>query len=329
MAMPERAPSARSGAIKTFAFFFLCLVLIAVTDYVVDSGLRRVKTSTFGVFNRLVDGRINANIIISGSSRALNNFDPRVIQDQTGLTTFDIGINGSQSDMQVAVLKTYLRHNAPPSLVIHSLDSFAFVASHGGVFFPGQYLPYLDEEPIYQALHTIDANTWKARFIPLYGYAVVDMNFTWLSGLGAWTGWNPVDDRYLGFQPRQERWTGEFAQVRDRNPQGIRFAIEPEGVRAFEELMQVCKASGVRVLLVYSPVYREMQALERNRDEVFARFREIAHRYDAPLWDFSHSTVSNQRRYFVNSEHLNADGATAFSAELADALTASGLSDPR
>jgi len=324
-----RPPAARSGVIRILLFLLLSVVMLFVTDYLVDSGLRRITTSSFGVYNRLVNGQINTDIIISGSSRALNNVDPRVIQGRTGRTTFNIGINGSQTDMQVAVLKTYLKHNVRPSLVIHSLDSFTFVTSHGGVFFPGQYLPYLHEDAIYEALSAINANTWKARYLPLYGYAVEDMNFTWLTGLGGRLGWNPREDHYFGFQPRFARWTAELARLKDSKPEGIRFEIEPAGVRDFEELLRRCKDLGIPVLLVYSPVYFEEQALEVNRDEIFARFKELAQRYDATLWDYSRSPISFRRDYFVNSQHLNADGAAAFSAALAGDLASSGLLGPR
>lgn len=325
--VPKKGPSAQRGAVRLLMFLCLTLVTCVVTDHLIRRGLRTIKTSSFGVFNRIVDGQINADIIISGSSRALNNFDPRVIQRQTGRTTFNIGIDGSQTDMQLAVFKTYLRHNAKPSLLIHSLDSFAFVTSRSGVAV-GQYLPYLDEDAIYQALSAVDANTWKARYVPLYGYAV-DMGFTWWAGLRGLLGWNPREDRYSGFGPRHAHWTGEFDRYRQDRPNGVRFEIEPEGVRDFEELMALCKDRGIPVLLVYSPVYYEMQALEKNRDEIFTLFTEIAQRYDAALWDYSRSPISFRTEYFVNSQHLNAEGAAMFSADLAATLVGSELVDAK
>jgi hypothetical protein len=315
----RNSPSVRMAVGKLSMFFLLTLVTFVITDNLADRGLRAIKTSSFGVYNRMINGEINAQIIIGGSSRALNNFDPRIIEADTGMTTFDIGVDGSQTDMQLAVFKTYLRHNAKPLLLIQSLDSFAFVMSHGGVDNPAQYVPYLNEDAIYQALNAIDANTWKARYLPLYGYAV-DMNFTWFTGVRGLLGWNPKEDHYLGFAPRYAHWTGDFDRFRADRPAGVRFEVEPEGVRVFDELMNVCKNLGIRVLLVYSPVYYEMQGLENNREDIFRRFKEIAQRYDVPLWDYSRSPISFSKDYFVNSQHLNAEGAAAFSAELAVAL---------
>jgi hypothetical protein len=321
----EKTRSARSGAVRILIFMLLSLLSLLVTDFLVNSGLRRITTSSFGVFNRIVNGQVNAAILVSGSSRALNHFDPRVIRDRTGLTTFNIGMNGSQTDMQVAVLKTYLKHNAKPSLLVHSLDSFTFVTSHGGVWFPGQYLPYLKEDAIYQALSAVDPDTWKARYLPLYGYAVQDMNFTWLTGVAGLMGRNPRENRYLGFEPRQAQWTGDFARFREEKRAGVEFKIEPQGVRDFEALMGLCKELGIPVLLVYSPVYYEMQDLEINRDEIFGRFKDVSRRYGAALWDYRRSPISFRIDYFVNSQHLNAEGAAVFSADFGAALATSGL----
>jgi hypothetical protein len=321
----ERRVAAFPGAGRLAAFFTLLVILFFVADFLIDTGLRRIPTGPFGVYNRLMIGDIDAEVLVTGSSRALNGFDPRVIQSETGARAYNIGINGSQTDMQVAVLKTYLRHNPKPALIVHSLDSFSFVTSRSGVWFPGQYMPYLQEDGIYHGLRAVDRDAWKARYLPLYGYAVEDMNFTWLTGLKALLGRFPQEDRYLGFQPRDAPWNEEFAHFKDAAAAGVRFPIEPQGVRDLEELLATCRAQGIRVLLVYSPVYIEMQRLERNRDEIFGLFRELAGRYDAPLWDYSGSAVSGDRGYFVNSQHLNASGAAVFSREFAGKLAHSGL----
>jgi hypothetical protein len=307
------------------AFFCLCTVVLMATGHLVNVGLRRVPTSDFGVWNRIVNGEINTAVVISGSSRALTHYDPRVIQAVTGLSAFNIGLNGSQTDMQLAALKTYLRHNSRPDLLVHNLDTSAFETSRHGVYFPGQYVPYMDEAPIYEAFRAVDPDAWKTKYLPLYGYAVEDMNFTWLTGIGGLLGLNPKEDHFLGFRPRNTAWTADFERFRKRNPNGVRYTIEDQGLRDFEQLMQVCKERQIPVLLVYSPEYYEMQKLTRNRTEVFEHFRDIATRYQATIWDYSESPISFRTEYFYNSQHLNADGAAVFSMDLALAMKRSGL----
>jgi hypothetical protein len=310
------------GAGKLACFACLVLLLAILFDALITSGLRRINTSSFGVWNRIVDGTINAEIVISGSSRALTHYDPRIIEERTGLTAFNIGLNGSQTDMQLARLKTYLRHNRKPSLLIFNLDLFSFQTTHDGVYDPGQYVPYLEEPPIYAALASINPDAWKARFLPLYGYATWDLRFNWILGVMGFFGWNPRGGYFLGFNPRHSAWTEDFERFKAKNPNGVRFAIEPDGVKQMEEMLRLCKDQGIKVLLVYSPEYREMQKLTTNRAQIFERFGELTYRFGAPVWDYSSSPISARRENFYNSQHLNAEGAMTFSKDLAEKLAA-------
>ena len=123
-------------------FFGMLTVLVFGLNAVITSGLRQVKTSQFGVSNKIMQGEVNAQIVVTGSSRALSHYDPRFIQAYTGRSAFNLGRNGSQTDMQIAVLRAYLEHNRKPEIVIHNLDGFAFVTTRE-VYDPAQYVPYL------------------------------------------------------------------------------------------------------------------------------------------------------------------------------------------
>lgn len=317
------------AAARLVTFFVLVIAVFAGVDALITRSLRRATTAEFGAMNRIISGHINATVLISGSSRALNHYDPREITRQIGVDAWNIGVNGSQTDMQLAVLETYLRHNTPPALLIHNLDSFTFVTSKHGLAFPETYVPYLNEPPIYQALKRIDAGWWKAKYLPLYGYAVDDMRFSWLLGLTAMADRYRPDIRFEGFEPRHASWTEDFERFKRAHPEGTSFDIEPEAVSDLEQLISAATSRGARVLLVYSPVYYEMQQLDRSKPQVFAKFREIAARYHATLWDFSDSPLSHRRDLFYNSQHLTDEGAALFSSALARRLAASALLDDK
>ncbi len=300
-------------------FFVLLVALFFVMNALIGAGLREVKTSSYGAWNQVMQGKVNADIVISGSSRAAYHFDPRVIEAVTDRTAFNIGRPGSQTDVQVAVLRAYLEHNRKPALIVHSLDAFSFVASRG-IYDPALYVPYLGDKAIYAPLLRIDPNLVRSRYIPLYGYVVDDMNFTWIEGLKALVGISPRQDYFLGFSPRDFKWGSDFANFKADNPHGASFAIEPAGVQAVEQLIQLCQANGVPLLLVYSPEYAGMQRMTNNRAQIFAEFQDLADRYHVPLWDYSNWTYDNDRAFFYNSQHLNATGAALFSADLAGRL---------
>lgn len=307
------------GVRRLACFFGIVVVLIFVMNAMITSGLRRLRTSAFGASNQIMEGKVNAQIVISGSSRALAHYDPRRIEAITGRTAFNLGRNGAQTDMQVAFLKAYLAHNRKPEIVVHNLDAFTFVTTRE-VFDPVEYTPYLYDRDLYSALGNINPNIWKSRYLPLYGYVVEDMNFTWVLGLKGFWGWTPPEDYFLGFNPRSKKWTDDFERMKANNPNGVHFDIEPAGIRVVEDLIQVCRQKGIQLILVYSPEYIEMQSLTSNRAQVFGLFHELADRSDVPLWDYSDWKYAGDQDLFQNSQHLNAAGAAIFSDDVANRL---------
>ena len=97
------SPLRASGRI--LSVFVLVGLLAVALDAGIDTGLRRIKTSEFGIWNSIVGGTINAEILITGSSRALTHYDARILQERLGRSAYNIGLNGSQTDMQVARLE--------------------------------------------------------------------------------------------------------------------------------------------------------------------------------------------------------------------------------
>jgi len=309
-----------SASIKRIvAFFGFIVLLIFGLSVLITSGLKRIKTSQYGTSNRIIRGDINAQIVITGSSRAASHYDPRIIQERTGRSAFNLGRNGSQTDMQIAVLKAYLEHNRKPDVIIHNLDGFTFTTTRE-VYDPGQYVPYLSDEEIYRPLRQINPMIWRSRYMPLYGYVVDDMRFNWVTGLKGWVGWQPREDFFQGFNPRPGTWSDDFSRFKADNPQGVSWEIESGAIQLVEDLIRFCQDNKIQLVLVYSPEYSEMQTLTKNRSQIFDEFHKLAGRYGVPMWDYSKWKYSDDTAFFNNSQHLNARGAQEFSSDLADNL---------
>ena len=321
----EEQLSTRMNAIYTIkkivAFVALLLLVIFALDAMVTSGLKNLRTTRFGSWNQALQGLVNAKIVVSGSSRAASHYDPEIIREATGQSTFNLGRNGSQTDIELAILETYLEHNAAPEIIVHNLDAFSFVTTRE-IYDLALYIPYLRERSLYGRLSQIKGDIWKSRYLPMYGYVVEDLNFTWLLGLQSFFHLASGTQNLLGFDPRTTQWTEDFGKFRRSNPKGVSWEIEPAGLTAVEGIIQLCKARGIQLILVYSPEYLEMQEITRNRREIFAEFHSLSSRYQVPFWDYSTWPHSSDTGYFANSQHLNAFGAEQFSNDLAKRLAA-------
>jgi hypothetical protein len=317
--LPADRGATRVYLVRLAAFLSFLLAFICSLHWAIDKGLRSMNSSIYGLTNHLIDSKINAQIVITGSSRAASHYDPRIVASKTGLSACNLGRNGSQTDMQLAVLKTYLKHNCVPKFVIHNLDIFSFQTTRE-VYNPAQYVPYLAEEELYYPLKRINPAIWKSRYVPLYGYAVEDMSFAWVQGLKALLPWPEREASHEGFDPRSVTWSDEFQRFKAENPKGIQWPLEPEGVRLLSDLAETCRNKHIQLIMVYSPEYVGIQNLTLNREQIFSHFRAIATRYQLPFWDYSNWKHAGDTVYFANSEHLNARGAHLFSEELGAAL---------
>lgn len=279
-------------------------------------GLEHYDTSSRGIWNRVLRGEVNADIIVCGSSRAMVHYDPQVVSSTTGRSAFNLGRNGTHLDLQLSFLKAYLAHNKSPLCIVQNIDIFCFQTTVR-VYDPGQYIPYLNEPDLYRDLVAIDPSYARMRKIPLVGIIEHRLFLTALGGLLGIT----VKEEYLsGYKPKDLKWTGDFEKYRVRNPDGIKLVVEPPAIQKLRELIEVCLQSKARLILVYSPEYQEGQVLFNNRAEVMAKVRELAGSYSVEFWDFSDDPICQDKSLFYNSQHLNRRGATLFSQKLAQRL---------
>lgn len=313
--------SNRGPAWARLAYFFISLVgAFWLADALLLWSVRRISDSEMGVLNRALNGRINVEAVITGSSRALVHYDPREIARATGMTAYNLGRNGSRTDTQIAVLKAYLRMNTKPRLVIHNVDGHSMAVSRQ-IYDAGAYVPYLHVPEIYDMFRAVNTGAWKSRWLPLYGLAVEDMSFLWVRGVVNVVA-PPRDKLIQGYEPREVEWTGDFDRYVARNPGGAVPETDERGALYFEELLSVCVKSGVPLVLVYSPEYVGLQRHTRGRADLMARYQSLADRHGIPFWDFSGSAVCDRKEFFYNGSHLNARGSSIFSKELAERLAA-------
>ena len=74
---------------------------------IVFSGIKKVKTEDFGVWNKIDKGEINSEIVFAGSSRCWLHFAPNEISKITGRSCYNIGLDGSTPNLQQARLNLF------------------------------------------------------------------------------------------------------------------------------------------------------------------------------------------------------------------------------
>jgi len=303
---------------KLAIFMTIGVALLVLANQLFIYGLRQVDYDDFGVWNQTVNGEINSDIVCTGSSRTLVHFDPRIIGKELGLTCFNLGLDGSPLNFQLPLLKSYLKHNRPPKILLQGLGVLS-VHSRQNIYKAYQYIPYLDEEPIYQNLVRYDPKFWRYRYLPGFGFATYGLQLRSFAFDGL-MGRTQESNRIMGFTPVYQDWTDAFDRFKEENPNGVTYEIEPEALNNLREIIRLAREKGSQVILVYSPEYYENQELTNNFDEIMESFRAISKEMQVPFFEYSKDSLSYHRELFYNSQHLNAKGAELFSHKLASRL---------
>jgi hypothetical protein len=305
--------------IRGVTFLAIGIIIAQAVNFMLISGLRVQKTGDYGVFNKIVDGRINAEILITGSSRALVHFASDTISAAMGnKSCFNIGLDGSPLNLQLPYLKTYLKYNNPPSILIQELDITSF-QNRSEIHNPMIYLPYLNENYLYENLVALDPSFWRFKYIPLYGFATAQFYYKDLAISSIW-GCQQVEFRFDGFMPVDKSWTDDFDKFRSANPHGDSYRIDSTAIGDLEAIIRIGQRLGAKVILVYSPEYYENYPLTQNRADIFDIIKKISSEHNLPFWDFTGIPLSYDKQYFYNSQHLNRKGAIIFSKLLAQRL---------
>jgi hypothetical protein len=304
---------------RTFLFLVFGAVFLLLLQTVLLQGLRRSGEGNVGILNRVMQEPIDADILISGSSRAMYHYDPRAIEAGTGRTAFNIGRNGTKLHEQLHLLRLYLQRNRAPAYVLQNVD-VTNLSANDDVTDPKQYIAWLHREDVYRPLVALRRYYAVYRALPLL--AIARTAATELAVLGLVHPKAAHLDEFKGYTPQYRTWDEDFEKFRTKNPGGVTVSIDPRQIQTLHALLKLAKESGIRVILVYSPDYVETQSIFNNRDEVIHTFLQIAEREQVPFWDYSNDAVSKDRANFYNSQHLNHNGATAFTQSLTRRLVA-------
>jgi len=293
-------------------------VLLFSCAFLLDKAVERgVKKALCREWEDLVHSRINADLLIQGSSRAWVGVSPRILDEALRVDSYNIGIDGHEFLMQYYWFKMYLQYNRKPRYIVQVLDMHT-LNRRKDLYGITQFAPYLDSPPVRTAVSYYQGFEWQDYYLPLCKY--MNSRNDIVRGL-MWCIASPPYHKYKGFQAQEREWDAPaFGAYRAANPDGSHQETNGVTTRLFDEFLAFCGQNGIQVILVYAPEYIAAQELMANREEIMGIYRSYARKYCIPLLDYSPNPVSYDTRYFYNSQHLNARGVAAFNRALAEDL---------
>jgi len=302
--------------LKTMLYALLVFLFFTGFTRLCLTGLHQSDFGNLNEWKEILEGKVNADVWIQGSSRARVHFDTHLLDSFLHINSYNAGMDGSPFDIQYLRWKAYLANNAAPAMVIQHVD-LDLLDANESVFQKYQYFPFYNNPTLRPLLLESGILNSADRFLP----------FTMLMGepqsirlgLEALMGKRYATKEYKGFEAHQGEWQGEnLAFMKSRPPRD--WVVDESPAILFNRFIQECRDKNIRLVLVYSPMYKEVKEVIIDFDGSVELYRQLATKHGIEFYDFSRGELSQDKANFYNATHLNARGAAAFTQQLADSL---------
>ena len=309
----------KKALIKALLFFLLPIPLLYVADSIITRGLQRSHGLYFAVWNDIYSSRINADVLICGSSRAGRMISPLILDSTLHSNSYNLGMDGWEFTMQYARTRIYLQHNRKPKYILQCIDLKLFT-ERTNLFLHEQFLPYLQDTCIVNITNRFTGRfSFAERHLPLFRYN----NAPGVVAEGWWSFWGNGARQSVqkGYMPYENKWDGSFFnRVRDPEPTQADMAAIQRTTAEFDSFIHYCKANDIQLIFVYPPTFHEPHFSALVATNIIAPIRQYAEKYHLIFLDYSNDPMCYNSFYFYNISHLNKYGAELFSRRLASDL---------
>lgn len=296
----------------------MVLCIAVVGDIIVSRGLRKTNIRPFAVWNDIYnENNLDNDLVFLGASSVWAHYNPRIFDSILDINTYNLSIvNNPWYPCQQLRYYTYVRHTRKPQYVVINIDMSTF-GILGEPYEREQFFPYfwIDDSLISQIREEKEI-TFMDRYCPFWRY--IGYRDRIEAGVASTLGKKHFEDDviYKGFTPNTNPWVRASLDILD----SITIEWYPENVDKMIEFIRLRQEEGQTVYLTKTPLYYELQERLTNREEMNNIYDSIARVTDVVLFDYWTHPIITDTTYFYNPSHLNADGATVISTQLAHDL---------
>lgn len=259
--------------------------------------------------------------LICGSSHAFRAFVPAIMDENMGTCSYNLGCAMLTMEGRYYLLKKELSRN-PVKTVIMEVSYNALTRNRksegpeGDLYEMGRFSNPL--ERLNFMFHAFPVSEYGKLY-----YDTMDRSTTAWKKLFAGTMGLQTVQGYLGAETRDQTipesdWPGMYLAS------GVSEKKDPEGVRIFEQCLDLCREQGVEVILVVTPMADRSILGYSGLDTVLGWYREYAREYQCTLLDFNLLKTRMddypQDTAFHDRTHLSFSGAETFTNDLCRVL---------
>lgn len=287
------------------------IIFLYTIDYFIQEGLKTSNYREVSKWNEIIEGGIDANILIVGSSRALVHFDCDMIEEATGNSCYNLGFDGTNYILQKKMLDLYLESNQLPKTIVWNVDFNSFELKDEFYGFE-QLIPFRDKKTVRELLEMNKGFNHILYYLPIIRYTF-NSKMKIIGLLNYFNLYSKGPGLSKGYKKQNKNWDGIFEKVRENN-NNERFIYEVDDFlfKDFEDELYSLNKRGVEIQLIISPIYYSAKDMVANVDSITSRIRYLSRINKYSFFDYSSDSIVYDKKYFYNGNHLNSKGVFAF-----------------
>lgn len=283
-----------------FVFFIIdkvfILVLFKIPEYQADRRLEYI-----------LEGKINKDLIVIGSSRGADEFIAGQIEQETGLSSYNIGYPGSNIIFHKFLLETLLKYNKAPKILVVAIDNPYEFQKESSLGFRTDILQplggynYINKELVHQK-----TNNYLSYILMLARLNRDNFKF-----------WKKLDSEE---NPLLE--CGSMPLLERKEPLDLKFDTKiinldlktekQDRLDAFHAIEKMCIANNIKIIYCFPPNFKAYNPQLQKRIKKLSTADSRIFVYDTT------KIIYKQKEYYYDESHLNIKGAKIFTSELSN-----------
>ncbi len=258
----------------------------------------------------VLNGKLNKEIIVLGSSRGARNIIASEIEKKTGHSAYNLSYPGSDIEFHEFIIRSLVKYNKTPKAVILSLDyPMAFLPDSILNFRLDRMYPlvkynYINDELVARG----EKNKLMSYLFALHrmNKSNIDIRQKKFSALDTIF---PDGSMPISFQRHDEDWSPSATLYKYNKKNELKVKLE-----CFKKIRAICKEKNIKLILVLPPFFDTMDPKFKERVLQLSE-------NNSDFFEFNHQNpIYKSKDYYYDRTHLNNKGAKIFSNELADYL---------
>ena len=272
---------------------------------------KQVDSGDSGVVNNVLDYK--PDIVITGSSRAARQYDPKIFEETTNFSVFNAGLNGHGLPY-IYGLCSLLYNSYKPKLVMIEMEPHFLIKKYSDRYskrFPSAMAPYMDRSDVIQEMiYSLSSFQWIKY--SSYSYRYNRWPLQLIKGV-----LSSKDTSSYGFVPIYKEMDQKMFKQKTLSDNN--FKPDSNAVDILKQLILVSKENDVELLFVTSPEWHTAIDQKLYWDGI-EFIKDITKKERCPYVIISKEDypVFKDFHFFADERHLNWKGAEIVSKIVAE-----------